>query len=410
MEPHILLFDDADPVRSGHHAEYIAHLIEYWLANGMRGRLDVAADPGFAAIYPQLAELFRAGSNAGVELIPLQRHDGQHDGRIGGPIRRSLGAGRLLKACVERVRPMTCMLMFFDHLQPAFAAGLRFPFAVRFAGIYFRPTFHYGTFANSRLGISDRVRQLRQRVTLSLAVHNPHLTTLFCLDHYSVPFVRRLRPGLEAVALADPHKPAVEGCEAAAFKRSLGVAEGRRIMLFFGDLTRRKGIFQLLEAVALLPESVVSRISLFLAGESAPADRDEIAQCCQRFKRRDIQLVLIDRRISDREMHGLFAVADLVLLPYQRQPGMSGVLLRAAAAQVPVLGSDYGLLGELIRRRRLGIAVDGSDPARITDAIEASLSYPPDELFDREEARRFAAENSAEKYADTIFTHLIGGT
>jgi glycosyltransferase involved in cell wall biosynthesis len=94
------------------------------------------------------------------------------------------------------------------------------------------------------------------------------------------------------------------------------------------------------------------------------------------------------------------------LAPYQRHVGMSGILLLAAAAGKPVLSSDYGLMGELVRRYGLGITVDSTVPSEIAKGLMRCLTEPATVLVDLDRMESFAEQHSAERYAKTIFEQL----
>jgi glycosyltransferase involved in cell wall biosynthesis len=77
----------------------------------------------------------------------------------------------------------------------------------------------------------------------------------------------------------------------------------------------------------------------------------------------------------------------------------------AAAAQKPVLGTDYGLMGELVKRYQLGIAVDSTQPAAIAAGIQQFLTGAVQGI-DAAVMKDWALQNSAQKYAETIFNGL----
>jgi glycosyltransferase involved in cell wall biosynthesis len=99
-------------------------------------------------------------------------------------------------------------------------------------------------------------------------------------------------------------------------------------------------------------------------------------------------------------------MADVILAPYQRHVGMSGILLLAAAAQKPVLSSNYGLMGEIVRRYELGLTVDSTEPKEIAKGLTRFLVEDSDKLCDRAKMKSFAEQNSAEEFARVIFEHL----
>jgi glycosyltransferase involved in cell wall biosynthesis len=96
-----------------------------------------------------------------------------------------------------------------------------------------------------------------------------------------------------------------------------------------------------------------------------------------------------------------------VLALYQRHVGMSGILVLAAAAQKPVLSSDYGLLGELTHHWRLGITADSTNPVDISKGLTQLLEEDLKKLGDITSMKVFAEQNSAENYAQVIFQHYL---
>jgi glycosyltransferase involved in cell wall biosynthesis len=85
---------------------------------------------------------------------------------------------------------------------------------------------------------------------------------------------------------------------------------------------------------------------------------------------------------------------------------MSAILVRAAAAQKPVLSSNYGLMGEMVKRYRLGLTVDASVPAEIAKGLTQFLISSPKEFCDLSSMKAFAEQNSAEKFASTVFRYI----
>jgi glycosyltransferase involved in cell wall biosynthesis len=107
-------------------------------------------------------------------------------------------------------------------------------------------------------------------------------------------------------------------------------------------------------------------------------------------ERPELWLRVYDRRLDDTELAGLVRRSDVVLAPYQRFVGSSGVLLWAARAGRPVLAQDFGLVGRLTRDHGLGVAVDSSDPAQLARQIAHMVERGPATFIDQGAARRFA--------------------
>lgn len=400
---HLMIFD---PYSQGHHAEMIRHLVTHWSRFVRSGTLDVVVSPRLLEWDPALAGFVEEHAAEGVRLFVEEEAATLEQPRRFGLLRAGLAHRRLIRRHVQARRPDHVLLMYFDHAQLALGFDLRFDHPVRFSGIYFRPSFYYDA-AAAPSGPAERMRQLRKTTLLTRALRNPHFETLFTLDPLAVPAVRALVPGSHPVHLPEPMEPMAATRPADELRQVLGVEPGRLVLLLFGALAERKGVNQLLEALLHLGDEETARLCVVMAGRMMDVDEHRFRELSARVgAETKAQLILRDERIPDEAIADFFGAAHLVLLPYQGHIGSSGILIRAAYGELPVIGSDYGLLGEQIRRRRLGAAVDASDPRALAGGIRSFLSSRAEEFFDVAEARRFAGENTVEAFAGTIYREV----
>lgn len=398
---HLLLFD---PYTGGHHAEHVRHVLRGWQERyGQHSghQVTVAVAPELTASHPDLLALAD-------ELGPEVRFvEVAEVAELGG---RLLEAGlwhrRVLERLITRLRPTHVLLLYLDHAQLALALGLRFSFPVALSGLLFRPSFHYGRFEAAPPSLKARITRLRKRLVLRGALRNPHLTTVFTLDPLAVPAIAALAARAEAVALPDPVDPASLETAASqdAVRAAYGVEQGRVLALLFGLLDERKGVFVLLEALHLLPTTQAERLTVLLAGAIRPEVRDRLYAAVEAVDSA-VQLLVHGSFVPDDAIQDLVRAADLVLVPYQRHVGSSGVLIRAAAAGRPVLGQHYGIVGQQIIQHGLGRAVDSTQPERLAAALVEFLE-DPHAGFDAEAARTFAEANTVEAYQRVLFDHL----
>lgn len=402
----VLLFD---LYHQGHHGQWMRAVLEHWTRHDPPGTLDVVVSREFAERYGSV--IAAAERHAGVRVYPTEGHVGLRD-RSGrrAVLENDLRIGRVLRAAVEQHRPDHVLAPYVDHLQASLATGLRFPRPVRLSGIYFRPSFHYRAMGRGPGTARARLDDLQKRALLRLALANPHVETLFVLDPYAVGPVQALAPPrVRVVALPEAVEAGALPDETPeATRLRLGVEDGRDVLLLFGSLDARKGVRELLAALALLPEALARRACLVMAGE-VTGDAASIAAGVAAL-RGAVQTVHLDGFVSDAEMHRLFGAADLVVLPYQRHVGSSGILVRAAAAGVPVLGPAYGMLGARIDADRLGASVDASDPADLARGLARFLDPHAAFPFDAEAARAFAAANTEHAMAATLLAPLYDPT
>ena len=244
---------------------------------------------------------------------------------------------------------------------------------------------------------------------LRAALRNPHVHALLCLDPFAVEVIKPWAPNKNIVVLPDGIEPGPAAVSGEAVRDAWDVEPGRKLLLLFGALSERKGVHALLAALRKVEKEVAEHACVLLVGAVEASDRERIQEGLGALKTSPLQVRLHDAYVDDATMHALLHASDVVLLPYQHHIGSSGVLIRAAAAGKPVLGDAYGMLGALLRERRLGIAVDATNEAALVDGLRRCIIEAPAALFDADEANRFAAENTAEQFGRVIFQQIAPG-
>ncbi|HVM95656.1 MAG TPA: glycosyltransferase, partial [Candidatus Acidoferrales bacterium] len=238
---------------------------------------------------------------------------------------------------------------------------------------------------------------------------NGALRVVLTLDPYFRAYAtEHYRNGAKVVALPDPVHPAVNVTaeESRVVNR---VPAGRIMLLLFGHLTERKGVLVLLEALRMLPSGIANRVAVVFAGKVEPTIHDDFDEGCRRLEREqpDIWLQVEDRRVSAGELDALMRRCDVVLAPYQRFVGSSGVLLWAARAGKPVLTQNFGLLGRAVGDHQLGLAVDCSDARSVADGIRHMIVNGVDGFINRPAAQAFVADRTPRRFAAMVFESLL---
>jgi glycosyltransferase involved in cell wall biosynthesis len=166
-------------------------------------------------------------------------------------------------------------------------------------------------------------------------------------SHRAVEQLVELGLGRERIARI-PH-PVFEG-------EKLPPPEGRTL-LFFGLIRDYKGLDVLLEALPEIPDA-----GLVVAGDPVdpvPKSADDRVEWQLRFIQAD-------------EIPGLMSRAAAVVLPYRRLDS-SGVLATAIGYRRPVVVTDVGSLGEIVREFGAGEVVPVDDPRALAEACTRVL-------------------------------------
>lgn len=388
---------------TGHHAGYIRHLLHYW--PHADDELVLVVSPQFLA---QHQDVVATQCRANVTWVSITQEElAWYEASKCSLLRYTWAEWRLFCRYAQKVNAAQGLVMYVDRFQLPLA--LRLPLPCPLSGIYFRPKFHYRAFASHRPAQGEEARAKREKWLWRSALGHPQLKTLFCLDPFAVEPMNRLSGRAKVVHLPDPVEIYPQPAKAAsALRHELGIEPERKIFLLFGVLDRRKGIYQVLEAVKGLPVKQQSQVALLLVGTLANADMASVlAQIEEVGNESKIQIALCDYFVKGEDIQSYFEMADVVLALYQQHVGSSGILLWAAAAGKPVLASDYGLMGELVRQYELGVALDSTKVHTVMLGIEAFLKGELSEKFDIGSARTWAKKNSAEHFAETIILQTL---
>jgi glycosyltransferase involved in cell wall biosynthesis len=171
------------------------------------------------------------------------------------------------------------------------------------------------------------------------------------------------------------------GVDAMFFGDAPSTRINERYVLFVGTPEPRKNLKRLAEAVGLL-RSRGDRLSLVVAG--AGGWGEGLAQG------EGIEHV---GRVSDSELHGLYANAACLAIPSLHE-GFGLPALEAMAAGTPVVAADVGALPEVTGGA--AILVDPENSTAIADGIERAISDRGRLVaLGRAQARRFTWEITA---------------
>lgn len=400
----LVLFDLAV---GGHHGTYIWHLAKYWVQTEISATLHIIVAPAFLQQHAEVVELVRQHHSKAIHLIPISADEFASIRNQPSIVKRAFAEWKIFCQYARQLNADQGLMMQIDHLQLPIVFGERAPCAI--AGIYFRPTFHYVHFASYTSTWKDRIRRWRQKLLLALALQSGQVNTLFSLDPFAPQSIARFASGVKVTHLPDPVTPQmIDPLKSSPLLSRLKIDPNRQIFLLFGRLDPRKGTYQLIEAIRQLPRELNQKLCVLLVGQIPASEQAKLkTQLSNLSAQTPVQLVIQDEFVPESEMQLYFQIADVVLAPYQRHVGMSGILLQAAAAQKPVIASNYGLMGELVQRYRLGLAIDSEQPDVIAQAMSQLLHDGASSMIDRSRMQAFVEQNHSEKFGDTIISHLV---
>lgn len=250
---------------------------------------------------------------------------------------------------------------------------------------------------------------LRRRVVLH--VHSGGFRTFYERAHPPVRWLVRfmLRRVDRVIVLGESLRPMLAGLtppERIAvlpngaddmFGRTIDRSErgGTVRLLYLTNLRRAKGLFDLLEAFALLRDEGLP-VQLDLAGAfSSGGDREAAAAAIERLG----GSVRVHGVVDGARKRDLLERADVFVLPSHAE-GHPYVVLEAMSASLPVVATSCGAIPETVLDGETGVLVPPHQPRTLADALRSLAADPARRLrMGAAGRRRFEQHYSFDRWA-----------
>ncbi len=236
--------------------------------------------------------------------------------------------------------------------------------------------------------------------------HNPRSVNYIChkadmlvtVSNYFVNFLKRVNLN-DNVALLHNSIPTI-----IAKTNNNCTHPDTLILSYFGVITGRKGIFEVLEAIAICKNRLHTNIEFHIGGNG------EIGRMHDTISRLGLQdTVIYDGWLGENEKKQLLEKSDIFIHPsYFESFGIS--ILEAIGHGIPVITTAVGGITDLVTDRFNGIVVEPGNVEQIAEAIIYLANHPEERLRLGANASKHAAnfyhEKIAEKLQD-IYTPLL---
>ncbi len=159
-------------------------------------------------------------------------------------------------------------------------------------------------------------------------------------------------------------------------RRSLSLPSSKQpILLFFGNIRKYKGLDILLKCLTTV-KNAFPDILLVVAGRM-PYDSRKRYERIIALRHLSSNVSMRIGYVPERDVNLYFRAADVLALPYTHFNSQSGVLMKAYANQCPVVVSDLGAMGEVVKKDDTGLVVKPKDERELAAAIIRMLSDGP---------------------------------
>jgi glycosyltransferase involved in cell wall biosynthesis len=331
-------------------------------------------------------------------------------GKGGNPVWRKVRRGiRGAQYVAEWLR----LVYYLQRQKPdvVLFGEMRFAFEVRFlkmlrgAGLKLADIVHdvraYDTRRDAASIVLEDEKHLRQFEAMyeqfhALFVHDKTNYDLFIDLYKRVPAqnVHEIPLGTNEIVLEV--QPTIT---AADLRKQLNIATGQKVVMFFGTVTKYKGVEDLIRAFPMIHKATGAR--LVIAGFPAKDIDPEALQAAARELGVYEHISWLLDYVPNEHVLPMMEISDVVALPY-RAISQSAVIQIAYACGKPVVATRIGGLQDVVEDGQSGFLAEAENIQSLADACNRILSS--DELAHKMGARakvladtRFAWKNVAER-------------
>jgi len=373
---------------AGHHTEYISHLINF-ITNDKNNREKYIflVPEEMQYKFPDIIKLTENYDTIKWEFIPNE----QCTFLQALPLyKRSFAELKLVKAYADKFNVKEVFLLYFNIFQLALIFK-RPSFEVK--GILFLQFYRM-----QRDTILKKLKYYRKYWVTKLYCHNSKIKTVFVLnDDKTVDFLNAKFNTSKFKILFDPIPVYDAEIEFDAYKH-YNIPRHKKILIHPGAIDPRKGTYEIIDAVDILGEKESEEFAILIVGKAKADIENVLKEKLSVLKNKQFTILFDNSFVSNMRLKSLILQSYAVLMPYKNVEASSGILGHAAINNKLVLAPNSGLIGDIIKKYKLGILIDRTTAMCIANGIENLHNYDTDEIL----AAEFVSEHTAAIFSRSL--------
>lgn len=345
---------------TGHHTEYISHLIFYLKDNEDTNEYFFIVHPNFSSKFPIISSKAKSVKNITWVEIEDKELKGLQNSEI---IKKSFLEYRLMDRYAKKFKVDHVCLLYFNTFQLAFCF---FKPRYTISGILFLQFYRM-----SRNSWKQKLKYFRKYMTTKLYTLNPKLKKIWILndDKTTVYLNNEFNTNIFEM-LPDPI-PDLKPLNDFDIYSYYNIDRKSKIFLHIGALGDRKGTFEVIESALFLPKAKQKEVTILLVGCVFNKETEALMlkKITVSAKNSKVNIVWDNQFVSNEQMKSIFDQCYAVLMPYKNAEASSGILGHAVAANKKVIATGSGLLKDLIKENNLGVLITKVTAKTIAQAL-----------------------------------------
>lgn len=377
-----------DSIITGHHTEYISHLVKAIVdQNIQKTNYFIIVPEGIHDKIPDIILLSKKSKNLHWEIMS----DTDCENLQKMPLyKRSFYELNLVQKYAKKFKATEVILMYFNIFQMALI--FKRP-SFKITGILFLQFYRM-----QKSTIFDKLKYYRKYLITKLYSRNSKIKTVFILnDNKTVSYLNNRFKTDKFRMLPDPI-PQYQEEERFDAHTYYKIPHNKKILLHPGAIDPRKGTFEIIESIDLLKEKETAEYAVVIVGKAKPEVEQVILDKLSRLNNKEFTVVFDNSFVSNERLKSLFTQSFAVLMPYKNPEASSGILGHAASSNKIVIVPKLGLIGDIVCEYKLGITIKRPEVREIVKGINSLSGY-------------LSGESKADKYVSDcgvkVFSNMI---
>lgn len=382
---HILVYD---PDFRGHHLKYAAMVIEAFCAQGWQVTYatpeQALSSDEYRELLMPLADTFRKLT---FKLSPCG-----YQSKLSEATEHTRRLIQMIRICDPDVVVIPHLdLCFYVYGIVGSLLRLIWRRKLIITGIQFAAIWAY---EEAHMNIA---KKLKKWIALYVVNLGP-FSRILCIDENAFRWFTRARKltRVEVGLCPDPVESdinmSVESC-----RDYFGIPRQARVIAAVGVLDERKGTDILVRAFSRMHHD--SDQCLFLVGRQKPKVQQTIQEVLSTRPEVANTIIQVNRFVSTDEFRMAIKAADVICALYPCHCASASIVLRAAAARKPVLGSSQGWIGRIVKKYRIGRTCNLRDAEELQRDLKWAFNRP---VFEVNQADRLALLNSIDSFKEKV--------
>jgi len=242
------------------------------------------------------------------------------------------------------------------------------------------------------MGVYEKIKEV---LNFTCIKYSPNIRNVYVLnDEVSSRILNRIYKTKKFKWIVDP-VPMLPKRDNTINRESLGIKQNAIVYLHFGSLSRRKGTLDILECVPYMKKENVYIFAGKIGDDIREIFYNKVGELEHKFN-----IIIIDEFCTFEKIASLCTLSNFLLLPYKEVYQSSGLIAYSSLFKIPTIATNKGMLGKLVRRYKLGYAIDFSNIEIACKTIQSI------DVLDKNISKEYIETHTIERFSKKLIASL----